>query len=153
MITPTELEQSRSTLQFATGAKKITQKAKINQASNPTTLNWNIYACKRQLKWHTTLSIEHSTRENKKRKYHCTVGLLFDWFGLDCFAKKNSQLSYSWYQTSQTGGQRYNDTSPIIPPWFNIIPLNIMSLNMTFSNKYNPRLRQKLIRLRVVSIG
>ena len=33
-ITPTELEQSRSTLQFATGAKKITQKAKINQAAS-----------------------------------------------------------------------------------------------------------------------
>ena len=33
-ITPTELEQSRSTLQFATRAKKITQKAKINQAAS-----------------------------------------------------------------------------------------------------------------------
>jgi hypothetical protein len=31
------------------------------------------------------------------RKYHCTIGLLFNWFGLVCFANKNKnyQLSYS----------------------------------------------------------
>jgi hypothetical protein len=30
-------------------------------------------------------------------KYHCTVDLLFDWFGLVCFANKNKNcdLSYS----------------------------------------------------------
>jgi hypothetical protein len=30
-------------------------------------------------------------------KYHCTIDLLFDWFGLLCFANKNKncQLSYS----------------------------------------------------------
>jgi hypothetical protein len=46
-------------------------------------------------------------------KYHCTIDLLFDWFdllfdwfGIVCFAKKNKnyQLSYSQFQTSQTGG-------------------------------------------------
>ena len=48
----------------------------------------------------------------KGGKYHCTVDLLFDWFGLASFANKNKncQLSYSWFQTSQTGGQRYSDT-------------------------------------------
>jgi hypothetical protein len=32
-----------------------------------------------------------------KGKCHCTVDLLFDWFGLVCFANKNKncQLSYS----------------------------------------------------------
>jgi hypothetical protein len=32
-----------------------------------------------------------------KGKYHCTTDLLFDWFGLVCFANKNKncQLSYS----------------------------------------------------------
>ncbi len=37
----------------------------------------------------------------------------FDWFGMVCFANKNKncQLSYSWFQTSQTGGQWHNDTS------------------------------------------
>jgi hypothetical protein len=49
----------------------------------------------------------------KGGKYHCTIDLLFDWFGLVCFVNKNKncQLSYSWFQTSQTGGQRYNYTS------------------------------------------
>jgi len=48
-----------------------------------------------------------------KGKYHRTIDLLFDWFGLICFANKNKncQLSYSWFQTSQTGGQQYSVTS------------------------------------------
>ncbi len=29
----------------------------------------------------------------KRGKYHCTVDLLFDWFGLVCFANKNKNLS------------------------------------------------------------
>ncbi len=54
-------------------------------------------------------------------KYHCTIDLLFDWFGLVCFANKNKncQLSHSWLQTSQTGGQQYNDTSPFSIPCYN----------------------------------
>jgi hypothetical protein len=60
------------------------------------------------------------TREYSKGKYHCTLDLLFDWFGLVCFANKNKicQLSYSSFQTSQNGGQRYTDTSPFSIPWF-----------------------------------
>ena len=56
-------------------------------------------------------------------KYHCTIDLLFDWFGLVCFANKNKncQLSYSGFQTSQTGGQQYSDTSPFSILWFNIL--------------------------------
>ncbi len=27
-------------------------------------------------------------------------------------------LSYRWFQTSQTGGQRYSDTSPFSIPWW-----------------------------------
>jgi len=58
------------------------------------------------------------SREYYKGKYHCTVDLLFDWFWLDCFANKNKncQLSYIWFQTSQTGGQWYSDTSPLSIP-------------------------------------
>ncbi len=58
-------------------------------------------------------------REYWKGKYYCTIDLLFDWFGLVCFANKNKncQLSYSWFQTSKTGGQRYSDTSPFSIPW------------------------------------
>ncbi len=56
-----------------------------------------------------------------KGTYHCTIDLLFDWFGLVCFGNKNinCQLSYSWFQASQTGsgGKWYNDTSPFSIPW------------------------------------
>ncbi len=48
----------------------------------------------------------------------CTIDLLFDWFGLVCFTNKNKncQLSNSSFQTSQTGGQLYSDTSPFSIP-------------------------------------
>ncbi len=52
-----------------------------------------------------------------KGKYHCTVDLLFDCFELVCFANKTkNQLSYRWIQTSQTGGQWYNETFPFSIP-------------------------------------
>jgi len=53
-----------------------------------------------------------------KGKYHCTIELLFDWFILVCFTNKNKncQWSYSWFQTSQAGGQRYSDASPFSIP-------------------------------------
>jgi hypothetical protein len=53
-------------------------------------------------------------REYYRGKYHCTIDLLFDWFGLVCFVNKNKncQESYSWFQTIQKGGQQYSDTSP-----------------------------------------
>jgi hypothetical protein len=58
----------------------------------------------------------------KGEKYHCTTDLLFDWFGLVCLANKNKncQLSYNRFQTSQTGGQSYSDTSPFSIPWARI---------------------------------
>ncbi len=59
-------------------------------------------------------------REYLRGKYHCSIELLFDWFGLACFINKNKncQLSYSWLQTSQTGGQQYSDTSHFSIPWY-----------------------------------
>ncbi len=54
-----------------------------------------------------------------KGKYHCTVGLLFDWFGISCMTTDNFcfYLQNRLIQTSQTGGQRYSDTSPFSIPW------------------------------------
>ncbi len=39
----------------------------------------------------------NKNQEILKGKYHCTIELLFDWFGLVCLAnkKKKCQLSYS----------------------------------------------------------
>ncbi len=42
-----------------------------------------------------TWVLEALTREYLRRKYHCTVDLLFDWFGLVCFANKNKNCQLS----------------------------------------------------------
>jgi hypothetical protein len=54
----------------------------------------------------------------KVGKYHCTIDLLFDWFGISsmttcnfCFYLQNRLI-----QTSQTGGQQYRDTPPLVFP-------------------------------------
>ncbi len=69
----------------------------------------------------TDPQVVFTTREYKRGKYHCTIDLLFDWFRLVCFANKNKncQSSYSWFQTSQTGGQWYSDISPFSVPCHN----------------------------------
>ncbi len=50
---------------------------------------------------------------------HCTVDLLFDWFGMCCMTIDNFcfYLQNRLIQTSQTGGQQYSDTSPFSVPW------------------------------------
>ncbi len=55
----------------------------------------------------------------KDWKYHCTVGLLFDWFGVSCMTTVFIcfNLQNRLIQTSQTGGQWYSDTSPFSIPW------------------------------------
>jgi hypothetical protein len=54
-----------------------------------------------------------------KGKYHCTVDLLFDWFGISCMTTDNFcfYLQKRPIQTSQTGGQWYSGTSPFSIPW------------------------------------
>jgi hypothetical protein len=39
------------------------------------------------------LSVVRLSREYQRGKYHCTVDLLFDWFGLVCFANRNKKMS------------------------------------------------------------
>ncbi len=75
--------------------------------------------CRKVIKTFSVHNIQ--TREYKRGRYHCTVDLLFDWFGLVCFANKNKnyQLSYRGFQTSQTGSQWYSDTSPFSIPCTN----------------------------------
>ncbi len=47
-------------------------------------------------------------------KYHCTVDLLFDWFGISCMTTDNFcfYLQNRLIQTSQTGRQQFRDTPP-----------------------------------------
>jgi hypothetical protein len=51
-------------------------------------------------------------------KYHCTVDLLFDWFGISCMTTDNFcfYLQNRLIQTIQKGGQWYSDTSPFSIP-------------------------------------
>ncbi len=66
-------------------------------------------------------SYEKLIREYWRGKYHCTVDLLFDWFGISCMKTDNFYfyLQNRLIQTSQTGGQQYSDTSPFSIPWIN----------------------------------
>ena len=41
----------------------------------------------------------------KGGKYHCTVDLLFDWFGISCMRTDNFFLQNRQTQNSQTGGR------------------------------------------------
>ncbi len=43
-------------------------------------------------------------------KYHCTVDLLFDWFGISCMTTHNCcfYLQNRLFRTSQTEGQWYS---------------------------------------------
>jgi len=86
----------------------------------------------------------------KGEKYHCTIDLLFDWFGLVCFVNENKycQLSYSWFQTSQTGGQRYSVTFPFSIPWLNKPPLkqSISKLGKLFLKMWK-KIKQLTVRM------
>ena len=61
-------------------------------------------------------------------KYHCTVDLLFDWFGIDCMTTDNFSFYFQnrLIQTSQTGGQQYSDTSPLVFPTFTLTQIVIV---------------------------
>ncbi len=77
---------------------------------------------------------------NTKGSPHCTVGLLFDWFGISCMTADNFcfYLQNRLIQTSQTGGQRYSDTSPFSIPCF--IPchgLTQVNLRLGIISHYN----------------
>jgi hypothetical protein len=62
------------------------------------------------------------TREYYRGTYHCTIDLLFDWFGISCMTSDNFcfYLQNRLIQTGQTGGQWYSDTSPFSIPWFDL---------------------------------
>jgi hypothetical protein len=53
-------------------------------------------------------------------EYHCTVDLLFDWFGISCTDNFCFYLQNRLIQTSKTGGEQYSDTSSFSIPGSNI---------------------------------
>jgi hypothetical protein len=60
------------------------------------------------------------------------ANLLFEWFGISCTTTDNFcfYLQNSLIQTSQTGGQWYSDTSPLIFP---ALTLSVMDTAVTIS--------------------
>jgi hypothetical protein len=52
-------------------------------------------------------------------KYHCSIDLMFDWFGISHMTTDNFCIYFQnrLIQGSQTGGQQYSDTSPFSIPW------------------------------------
>ncbi len=77
--------------------------------------NWNPHSV-------TNNVLYHEPGNTKGGSITVPLTSCFDCFGLVCFENKNKncQLSYSWFQTSQTGGQQYNDTSPFSIPCMNM---------------------------------
>jgi hypothetical protein len=67
-----------------------------------------------------------ASREYQRGKYHCTVDLQFDWFGISCMTTENFcfDLQNSLIQTSQAGGQWYSEMSPFSIPWVPAMALN-----------------------------
>ncbi len=70
-------------------------------------------------------------REYQRGKYHCTVDLLFYWFGISCMTTDIFcfNLQNKLIETSETGVQQYNDTSPFSIPWHTILVCTLYLLN------------------------
>jgi len=66
-----------------------------------------------------------------KGKDHCTVDLLFDWFGISCMTTGNYcfYLENRLIQTSRTGGQCYSDTYPFSVPWLGQYLVSFVATN------------------------
>ncbi len=65
----------------------------------------------------------HNIRVYERGKYHCTVDLLLDWFGLACFANKTKIFSCHMVD-SKPVKQEVNGaviTSPSSMPWLGVI--------------------------------
>ncbi len=76
--------------------------------------------------WRTLAKFVHENVSDSnqgilKGKYHCTIDLLFNWFGISCMTTDHFcfYLQNRLIQTSQTGGQQYSDTSTFSIPCSN----------------------------------
>ncbi len=66
------------------------------------------------------------------------IDLLFDWFGISCMTTDNFcfHLQNRLIQTSQTGGQQYSDTFPLVFPW-SVLGLPLQWMVRLISNFMN----------------
>jgi hypothetical protein len=79
--------------------------------------------------------------------HHCTIDLLFDWFGSSCMITDNFSfyLQSRLIQTGQTGGQWYIDTSPFSIPclvlpdyagFFSAVAFHLLGTRGTYSQNF-----------------
>ncbi len=108
------------------------------QALLPIAIRWS------DVGFNVAASVNCESREHLKGKYHCTVDLLFDWFGISCMTVDNFcfYLQNRLIQTGQTGGQWYNYASPFSIPWSQ--PRLIVSLSKFKSGSSHQSLRRLL---------
>ena len=83
--------------------------------------------------------LKPSSREYLRGKYHCTIDLLLDWFGISCMTTDNFcfYLQNRLIQTSQTGGQWYSDTSPLVFPGQTYVMIITIKLMFCHSLQYH----------------
>ncbi len=82
------------------------------------TVGPNKLQCYTTLGWKSLPGTNTLARESLRGKYHCTIDLLFYWFGISCMTTDSLcfYLQNRLIQTSQTGVQQYSDTSPFSIP-------------------------------------
>jgi hypothetical protein len=77
-------------------------------------------------------------------KYHCTVDLLFDWFGLVCFANKNKKIVSCHAANFNSVKQEVNSTVILPALVFPAYPLVYDQICYTIITSYwPPRLAYK----------
>ncbi len=99
----------------ATWASLATRRCRVARRSGRRVLRWSGCSSKRLFNRENIGCI----KEYKRGKYHCTIDLLFYWFGISCMTTDNFcfYLQNRLIWTSQIGGQWYSDTSPCSIPW------------------------------------
>ncbi len=73
---------------------------------------------------------------------------LFDWFGISCMTT-DIFLQNRLIQTSQTGGQWYNDTSPFSIPWlvlhYNIVEMLVRDQHSTLLDLFTSQAKNEML--------
>jgi hypothetical protein len=73
------------------------------------------------------MRLQRDAGNTKGGKYHSTVDLQSDWFGISCITTERFcfYLQNRLNQLGQTGGQWYSDTPPFSIPWMHTWQENI----------------------------
>jgi hypothetical protein len=73
-----------------------------------------------------------------KEKYHCTIDLLFDWFGLVCFANKNKNCHTKVIQLIPNQSNRRSN----VQKYFRVAPVSYCFDSLANSGGKDGRTRE-----------